>query len=421
MTGTEEFGKSECPESSPEQKLEDRKKLGISLDMTRGKPSPGQLDLAHEMLSLPGDVGHLSPTGIDCRNYGYLDGLPEVKELFSSYLGVPSDSIVLGGNSSLSLMYNAMSCAVLHGVSQSRAPWHVKKIKFLCPVPGYDRHFSVCESLGIEMLPVPMTEEGPDMDRVEEMVSRDTQIKGIWCVPRYSNPTGVTYTEKTVTRLAEMDTAADDFRIFWDNAYPVHHFRGELAPLKCVLLSCREAGYPNRPFIFSSTSKMTFAGSGLSLFAGSPDNIKWYLSHMEKRTIGYDKLNQLRHLLFFRDSKGIIEHMRRHAELLRPKFDLVDEILNDELGQGVLASWTRPHGGYFVSLNTLDGCAKAVVALAAESGVRLTRAGATFPYGLDPRDRNIRIAPSYPNIAEIRQATEILTLCIQVVSRRRGM
>jgi len=394
----------------------------LQLDMTRGKPGPEQLDLSMEMLHILGPQDYRASNGLDCRNYGSLDGLPEMKAIFADFLGASPSEVLIGGNASLSLMHDTVVNAMLHGVPGSKKPWNKEeKVRFLCPVPGYDRHFNICQHLGIEMINIEMTDEGPDMDAVEAWVSGDATVKGIWCVPRYSNPTGVTFSEQVVRRLAVMPAAAEDFRIMWDNAYAVHHLTDTPRPLANILQACKEAGHPNRVFMYGSTSKITFAGAGVSAMAGSEENIAWMLTHRFMQTIGPDKLNQLRHVRFFGDMEGIRSHMKKHAAILKPKFRAVDEILNRELNGLELAGWTRPEGGYFISLNTAEGCAKRVVELAAKAGVKLTAAGATFPYRNDPRDRNIRIAPSLPSLPELKKATEVLAVCIKLAAKEANI
>jgi aspartate/methionine/tyrosine aminotransferase len=389
----------------------------LAIDMTRGKPSPEQLDLSLDMLHCVNGDCYRTLGGVDCRNYGGLDGIPEAKVLFAQYLGVEPGEIIVGGNSSLNMMYDAVVRALTHGVVGSEMPWgKLPVIKWLCPSPGYDRHFAICEHLGIEMILVGMGPDGPDMDQVERLVAEDEAVKGMWCVPKYSNPTGVTYSDDTVARLASMKTKVADFRIFWDNAYAVHHLDGTPAWLANVLDACKKAGNAERVFLFGSTSKISFAGGGLAMMAGSEKNIEITKKQMACQTIGPDKLNQLRHVRFFKDMAGIEAHMHRHAAILKPKFDAVLDILERELAGKQVATWSRPTGGYFVSLDTLDGCAKAVVTMAAEAGVKLTPAGATFPYGRDPHDRNLRIAPSLPSIQEIRAAMELTAICIQAAS-----
>ena len=403
------------------EKLQDRynafQEKKLTLDMTRGKPSPEQLDLAMEMLT--GDISreYRSPSGLDCRNYGGLDGIREAKILFADYLEVAADEIIVGDNASLKMMHDTIMGALLYGVADSDQPWGaLDAVKFLCPSPGYDRHFAVCQYLGIEMITVAMGADGPDMDAVEELVAADETIKGIWCVPKYSNPTGITYSDDVVDRLASMRTRAEDFRIFCDNAYAVHHLTEVGDPLKNVLTACREAGNPDRVFLFGSTSKISFAGSGVAMMAASRKNIEFILSKMQFQTIGPNKLNQLRHVLFFKDFAGIEAHMKNHAAILKPKFDAVQVVLDKELAGSGVASWSKPNGGYFISIDTLPGCAQDVITQAAAAGVKLTPAGATFPYGRDPDNKIIRIAPSFPSAADVKTAMELVAICIQLVS-----
>ncbi|MFF5210031.1 aminotransferase class I/II-fold pyridoxal phosphate-dependent enzyme [Streptosporangium sp. NPDC000396] len=385
---------------------------GLSLDLTRGKPSARQLDLSDGMLALS---GHTAADGTDCRNYGGLQGLPELRAIFSRLLQVPAGQLIAAGNSSLSLMHDSIVHALLAKLPGAERRWvDEPRIAFLCPVPGYDRHFSLCERFGIELISVPMTAEGPDMDVVERLVLEDAQIKGIWCVPKYSNPSGVSYSDETVRRLAAMPAAAPDFRIFWDNAYAVHHLTDTPVEIADILALCAESGNPDRAFVFGSTSKITFSGGGVSFFGSSPANVAWLLGHIGKGTIGPDKINHLRHAEFFRDEDGVVEHMRRHRELIQPKFDMVDTILTKELDGTGLASWSSPTGGYFISLDVLEGCARQVVSRAADAGIALTPAGATHPYGDDPRDSTIRIAPTYPDLEELELAIAGLATCVRL-------
>jgi aspartate/methionine/tyrosine aminotransferase len=388
-----------------------------TLDMTRGKPCSEQLELSLGMLE--GDIAgaYLTPGGLDCRNYGGLDGIPEAKKLFADYMGVEPDELILGGNSSLNMMHDTILRAMVKGVTDGAPPWgQLSKVKFLCPSPGYDRHFFICEYLGIEMIPIDMQENGPAMDQIETLVAADEAIKGIWCVPQYSNPTGSVYSDEVVERLASMKTRAADFRIFWDNAYAVHHLVDKPVQLKNLLTACKQAGNPERAFMFASTSKISFAGAGLAIMAGSQTNMQWVTNQMAFQTIGPDKLNQLRHTLFFKDMGGIEAHMKKHAVILKPKFDAVQRILENELKGKGIASWSKPQGGYFVSIDTLEGCATKVIKNAADAGVKLTQAGSTFPYKHDPLDRNIRIAPSFPPLADVQAAMELVAICIQLVS-----
>jgi len=393
---------------------------GLSLDITRGKPSPRQLDLANELLALPGDV-RAAEDGTDVRNYGGLKGLLELRRIFAGALQVPVEQLLAAGNSSLELMHDVVVQALLSRVPGSERRWADEpRIAFLCPVPGYDRHFALTERFGIEMIQVPMTDEGPDMDVVERLVAEDAGIKGIWCVPKYSNPSGVTYGDETVRRLAAMNTAAGDFRVFWDNAYAVHHLTEVETPLADFLALCAEHGNPDRALVFGSTSKITLAGSGVAFLGASEANIAWWLGVVAKRTIGPDKVNQLRHALFLKDEDGVRAHMRRHAGIIAPKFAAVERILEEELGGSGLASWTRPVGGYFISLTVPDGTAKEVVRLAKEAGIALTPAGATHPHGDDPADAIIRIAPTYPDLAEVEEAIRGLAVCVRLAAAQRA-
>lgn len=387
----------------------------LSLDLTRGKPAADQLDLSAPLLALPGDT-YTSAKAVDCRNYGGLQGLRELREIFSEPLQVPVEQLVAAGNSSLELMHDCLVHALLSAMPGAKSRWvDEERIAFLCPVPGYDRHFGVCERLGVEMIPVPMTDQGPDMEVVERLVTEDASIKGIWCVPKYSNPDGISYSDEVVARLAAMSTAAPDFRIFWDNAYAVHHLTDERVEISDLLAACARNGHPDRAFVFGSTSKITFAGSGVAFFGSSPDNVAWLLANTAKRTIGPDKVNQLRHALFLKGEAGVHAHMELHRAKLRPKFDAVLRILEAELGGTGLATWTEPKGGYFITLKVLDGCARAVVRRAAEAGIVLTPAGATHPHGQDPDDSVIRIAPSFPTLDELAQAIRGVTACVRLV------
>jgi len=392
---------------------------GLKLDMTRGKPSSDQLDLAAGLSSALGPQDYKTADGTDARNYGGLDGIAEMKALLGGVLEVPPANVIAGGASSLTMMHDAVVRALLHGVPDGDGPWSEQRIKFLCPVPGYDRHFAICEHFGIEMLNVELTDDGPDMDAVEKLAASDASIKGMWCVPKYSNPTGTTYSRPVVERLAAMNTAAADFRLFWDNAYAVHDLHETGDDLLEIIAACARAGHANRPLVFASTSKISLAGAGVAAMATSAANVADTKRHMSIQTIGPDKMNQLRHARFFGDVAGLRLHMRKHAELLRPKFEAVDRVLERELGGTGVASWTKPRGGYFVSLDTLDGCASEVVKLADEAGVKLTAAGATFPYGKDPRNRNIRLAPSLPPVAQVERAMEVVALCVLLASARK--
>lgn len=386
-----------------------------SLNIARGLPSPEQLDLANSLLTLPGIGKFRNTDGIDCRNYGRMDGLPDMKELFSGILDCPKENIIIGNNSSLSLMHDAVMRAYVWGTAENEVPWREQgTIRFLCPSPGYDRHFSISELFGFEMLPVEMTDTGPNMDQVETL-ALDTSVKGIWCVPRYSNPTGVTYSNSTVERLAKMESASD-FRIFWDNAYAEHHLVDQPTPLGNILDACSVNGHADRVLMFTSTSKMSFAGSGIAAMAASSNNISEAQTKISVRTIGSDKVNQLRHLYFFKDLNALRSHMKAHARILKPKFDLVDEILHKKLGDKRIARWSKPEGGYFINLDVPDGCARKTISLTAESGVVLTPAGSSFPHRFDPNDRNIRIAPTFPQLSQMQQAVEILTVCVELVA-----
>jgi len=387
------------------------KARGLKLDMTRGKPAPDQLDLSNAMLTLPGNGDHFAEGNVDARNYGGLQGLPEARALFSPMVQAPPANIVLGDNSSLALMHDCIAYALLKGVPGSEAPWSAGAPTFLCPVPGYDRHFAICEAYGIRMIPVPMTGHGPDMDAVERYVA-DPAVKGMWCVPKYSNPSGETYSEETCRRLAAMETAAPDFRLFWDNAYSVHHLGAEHETLSDILALCAEAGHPDRAFIFASTSKVTLAGAGVAMFASSETNVRWYMERAAFRTIGPDKLNQLRHVRFLKDQAGLERHMQAQAELIAPKFAAVLDALEARLAGTGAAHWSRPKGGYFISVDTVDGAAHRVVELARGAGIGLTPAGATSPYGRDPHDRTLRLAPTFPNLSDVRAAAEGIALCI---------
>ncbi|VBB06747.1 pyridoxal phosphate-dependent transferase [Lucifera butyrica] len=394
----------------------------LTLDMSRGKPCVEQLDLSNGLITCLAEDDYRSFDGTDCRNYGGVDGLREAKELCASILEAESREVIVGGNSSLIMMHDLIVRALLCGLPDSEMPWSkLPQVKFLCPSPGYDRHFGICEHFGIAMISVPYLDDGPDMDQVEQLVAADPAIKGIWCVPKYSNPTGITYSDTVVKRLAAMPAKAPDFRIFWDNAYAVHHLTDTPDRLLNILAACKQAGHANRAFVFSSTSKVSFPGAGIAMLASSEANISWLKKQMLAQTIGPDKLNQLRHVRFFRDMAGIEAQMHRHAALIKPKFELVLELLESGLGGKGLASWSKPRGGYFISLNTLPGCAKNVVAKAATAGVALTAAGATFPYGKDPADKNIRIAPTFPPLPELKQAVQLLVLCIQMVSTEQEL
>lgn len=393
----------------------------LSLDMSRGKPSPEQLDLSMGMMDVLGPQADMTgEDGVDCRNYGDLEGIPECKELLADIMEVNPDNIIIYGNSSLNVMFDFISRSYTHGVMGS-TPWcKLPSVKFLCVVPGYDRHFKITEYFGIEMINVPMLETGPDMDMVEQLVSSDDSIKGIWCVPKYSNPTGNSYDDETVRRFARLKPAAADFRIYWDNAYTVHHlYDHHQDHLIEILAECKRAGNPDMVYKFASTSKITFSGSGIAACAASLNNLEDIRKQLSIQTIGHDKVNQLRHVRFFKDIHGVVEHMRKHADILRPKFEAVENIFEEELGGLEIGTWTKPNGGYFISFDSLPGCAKEIVARAKKAGVKLTPAGAAFPYGKDPEDKNIRIAPSYPSLQEIEQAARLFTLCVKLVSVKK--
>jgi DNA-binding transcriptional MocR family regulator len=389
----------------------------LSLNLGRGKPSPEQLDLSNGLLSVLGTGDFLAADGTDCRNYGGLQGLPDARALFGTMLDIPADRVLVAGNSSLELMHDTVEWASLRGVPGSTAPWSASEpATFLCPVPGYDRHFTICEGFGIRMVPVPLTGHGPDMAVVERLVAADPTVKGIWCVPKYSNPTGEVYSDEVAERLASMKTAADDFRLFWDNAYGVHHLSGRRREIANMMQLCERHGHPDRAFVFASTSKMTFAGAGVSIFASSPTNMKWMLQQMERKTIGFDKLNQLRHVRFLKDAAGVRTLMEGHAKILTPKFQEVEDVFSKLLGGTGAAAWTRPDGGYFVSFDVLDGCARRVIDLAKQAGITVVPAGSTFPYGKDPNDRNIRVAPTFPSLSEVTKAAEGLALAALVAA-----
>lgn len=394
------------------------KEKNLKLDMSRGKPGADQLDLSLEMMNvLNSDTDLKCSEGIDCRNYGILDGITDAKKLVSDMLGVKTNEVIIYGNSSLNIMYDTISRAMTHGILKSR-PWcKYDTIKFLCPVPGYDRHFAITQHFGIEMIPIAMRLDGPDMDSIEKLVAEDDTIKGIWCVPKYSNPQGITYSDEVVRRFANLKPKANDFRIFWDNAYAVHDLdENNTDQLLEILGECKKAGNPDLVFEFCSTSKVSFPGSGIAAIAASENNIKDIKEQLFIQTIGYDKLNQLRHVRFYGDIAGIKGHMKKHAEILRPKFEVVLDALEREISSCGIASWVKPKGGYFISFDAMDGCAQRIIALCKEAGVIMTPAGATFPYGKDPKDSNIRIAPTFPPIEELKQAVELFLLCVKMVS-----
>ena len=420
MTPYSQLSKEELEalKSDLEFQFEDVKGKGLKLDMSRGKPSKSQLDLSIGMMDvLTSDTDMLSSDGIDCRNYGVLDGISDARKLLADMSEVPERNILIYGNSSLNVMFDTVSRAMTHGIMGS-TPWcKLEHVKFLWPVPGYDRHFAITEFFGIEMINIPLLETGPDMDMVEKLVAEDESIKGIWCVPKYSNPTGISYSDETVRRFAKLKPAAKDFRIFWDNAYSIHHLYDDKRDVILELLNeCIKAGNPDMVLKFISTSKVSFPGSGIAALAASQANLEDAKRYMSFQTIGHDKLNQLRHVRYFKDMQGMYNHMRKHAEILRPKFEKVLEVLERELGGLEIGSWTEPLGGYFISFDALDGCAKEIVAKAKEAGLVMTGAGATYPYGKDPKDSNIRIAPSFPTVEELEVAAEIFVLSVKLIS-----
>ncbi len=390
----------------------------LKLDMSRGKPCVEQLDLSMGMMDvLNSDSDLTCEDGTDCRNYGVLDGIREAKELLADMMEVNPDNLIIYGNSSLNVMYDTIARSMTHGVMGS-TPWaKLDKVKFLCPVPGYDRHFAITEYFGIEMINVPMTPTGPDMDMVEELVASDEAIKGIWCVPKYSNPQGISYSDETVRRFARLKPAARDFRIYWDNAYGVHHlYDHDQDHLIEILAECKRAGNPDLVYKFASTSKVSFPGSGIAALATSLNNLADIKKQLKIQTIGHDKVNQLRHVRFFGDIHGMVEHMRKHADILRPKFEMAEETLERELGGLGIGEWTTPKGGYFISFESMEGCAKDIVAKCKKAGVTMTPAGAAFPYGKDPKDTNIRIAPTYPPLGDLTIAMELFSLCVKLAS-----
>lgn len=401
-----------------EKQYEDAKGKGLKLDMSRGKPSKAQLDMTMgimESLTSTSDIA--SENGLDCRNYGAPDGIPEAKKLLADIMEVSPDNVIVFGNSSLSIMYDTVSRSMTHGVLGS-TPWcKLDKVKFLCPVPGYDRHFAITELFGIEMINIPMTESGPDMDLVEKYVNNDEAVKGIWCIPKYSNPQGIVYSDETVKRFAGLKPAAKDFRIFWDNAYAVHHlYDDNQAKILDILSECEMAGSPDMVYEFCSTSKISFAGSGISGMASSKANLDFVKKTLTIQTICYDKINQLRHAKYFKDINGIKAHMKKHADIIRPKFEAVLDILEKELGGLEIAAWIKPSGGYFISFESMEGCASQIIYKCKEAGMVLTNAGATYPYGKDPKDTTIRIAPTFPTPEEMKEAAKLFTLCVKLVS-----
>ena len=401
-----------------EAEYEKAKGKGLKLDMSRGRPSIAQLNMAMDFMDVINSESDMkTEEGVDVRNYGILDGIPESKHLMADIMGVDFEKVIVCGNASLTIMFDTVARSMTHGVLGS-TPWcKLEQVKFLCPVPGYDRHFSILEYFGIDMVNVPMTPQGPDMDAVEKLVAEDESIKGIWCVPKYSNPQGYSYSNETVKRFAALKPAAEDFRIYWDNAYAVHHlYEDRQDEILDILAECENAGNPDMVYVFGSTSKVTFAGSGIAAVASSPANLDAIRKSMTIQTIGYDKINQLRHVRYFNNFEGVKAHMRKHAEIMRPKFEIVWEILDRELTGLGIGSWTKPNGGYFISFDGMEGCAKAIVSKCKEAGMVLTGAGATYPYGKDPSDSNIRIAPTFPTTEEMAQATELFALCVKLVS-----
>lgn len=394
------------------------KEKGLKLDMSRGKPESAQLDMGMGLLDVLTSSSDMKcMDGIDTRNYGLMDGITEAKHLMADVMNVSAENVIVYGNSSLAIMYDTVSRSMTHGVMGS-TPWcKLEKVKFLCPVPGYDRHFAITEHFGIEMITIPMTANGPDMDLVEKYVAEDEAVKGIWCVPKYSNPSGVSYSDETVRRFAALKPAAKDFRIYWDNAYAVHHlYEDRQDEILEILSECEKAGNPDMVFEFCSTSKITFSGAGMAAMASSPANLADVKKTLTLQTIGYDKVNQLRHARYFGNLEGMLAHMKKHADIIRPKFEAVLSVLEKELGGLGIGEWTKPLGGYFISFDAMEGCAKAIVAKCKEAGVVLTGAGATFPYGKDPKDSNIRIAPTFPTAEEMAEATDIFVLCVKLVS-----
>lgn len=401
-----------------DRQFEEARKKGLQLDMSRGKPEPAQLDMGMGLLdALNSDSDMKSMEGVDTRNYGLMTGITEAKHLMADVMGVSADNVIVYGNSSLAIMYDTISRSVTHGVMGS-TPWcKLDQVKFLCPVPGYDRHFAITQHFGIEMILIPMTPTGPDMDLVEKYVSEDEAVKGIWCVPKYSNPQGITYSDETVRRFAALKPAAKDFRIYWDNAYAVHDlYEDKRDTLLEILSECEKAGNPDMVFEFCSTSKISFSGAGMAAMATSPANLEDAKKSLTLQTIGYDKVNQLRHARYFKNLEGMCNHMKKHAAIIRPKFEAVLSVLERELGGLGIGEWTKPLGGYFISFDAMEGCAREIVARCKELGVVLTGAGATFPYGKDPKDSNIRIAPTYPTAEEMAEATDVFVLCVKLVS-----
>lgn len=404
--------------SQLEASYEEKKALNLQLDMSRGKPSSSQLDISLDLLNaLTSESDLIADNGMDCRNYGVLDGIPEAKQLMADMMGTTPDHVIVFGNASLSIMYDSISRSYTHGVL-GNTPWcKLDNVKFLCPVPGYDRHFAITEHFSIEMINIPMTEDGPDMDMVEDLVTHDSSIKGIWCVPKYSNPQGVCYSDETVRRFAALKPAAKDFRIYWDNAYVIHHlYEDHPVEILDIIRECENAGNPDLVYEFASTSKVSFPGSGIAAMAASAANLADVKKQMTIQTIGHDKINQLRHVEYFKNLDGLNAHMKKHAAKMRPKFEAALEVLDRELSGTGIGTWKKPLGGYFISFDAMEGCAKKIVEKCKEAGVVLTNAGATYPYGKDPKDSNIRIAPSFPTPEEMAQATDLFVLCVKLVS-----
>ena len=423
MKAYKEMTKEELAEEIKELKTQYKKyqDMDLRLDMSRGKPCREQLDISMGMMDTLNSGADLScEDGTDCRNYGVLTGIEEAKVLLGDMMENNPDNIIIYGNSSLNVMYDTIARAMTHGIL-GNTPWcKLDKVKFLCPVPGYDRHFAITQYFGIEMIPVPMSPEGPDMDMVEKLVAEDEAIKGIWCVPKYSNPQGYSYSDETVRRFARLKPKANDFRIFWDNAYGIHHLYDDKEDyLVEILAECKKVGNPDMVYKFASTSKISFPGSGIAALATSPNNMEDILKQLKNQTIGHDKVNQLRHVRFFKDIHGMTEHMKKHAAIIRPKFEAVLSTLDNRLGGLGIGEWTRPIGGYFISFDAMDGCAKEIVDKAKKAGVIMTAAGATWPYGKDPHDSNIRIAPTYPNLEDLKLAAELFTLCVRLVSAQK--
>ena len=400
------------------QEYKDAQAKGLQLNMARGKPGVSQLELAMPMLDVINSSSDMhTMLGNDTRNYGDLDGIGECRRLMADMMSVQKDNVIVCGNSSLNIMYDTVSRSMTKGVNGS-TPWcKLDKVKFLCPVPGYDRHFAITEYFGIEMINIPLYEDGPDMDMVEQYVNNDDAVKGIWCVPKYSNPTGISYSDEVVKRFANLKPSAEDFRIYWDNAYCIHHlYDDQHDEILNILEECEKAGNPNMVYIFASTSKISFPGSGVSAIASSLENVKFIMSQMTIQTIGHDKINQLRHAHFFKNIEGLEAHMKKHAQLMRPKFEAVLNVLNEELAGLEIGTWIEPRGGYFISFDAMEGCAKEIVAKCKDAGVIMTGAGATYPYGKDPKDSNIRIAPSFPTPEEMHEAAKLFALCVKLVS-----